>query len=162
MGVYYFGNSPVPTPHQSPKATFKKELTSLPLVEASVVRSEDMPSIQVPSNNFSVKEESLNFERDPHWEKELGEILQQLDPENSNQLFKSYQTELASFDNDLKSIVATDLNKLLRVHVQTDYFDKPTQSIYGRELLHQARMKKIFGENYDFIHERYQIFKVQN
>ncbi len=76
------------------------------------------------------------------WEDELAQVLDELEPENAEEIFKSYLEQKENFEASLQNLVREEND-----HQDIEYM------ISELETEHEERLKEIFGPHFDKIKE---------
>ncbi len=76
------------------------------------------------------------------WDDELAQVLDEVDPENAEEIFKSYIEQKQNFEASLQNLVREEND-----HQDIEYL------ISELEMEHEERLKEIFGPHFDQIKE---------
>lgn len=91
------------------------------------------------------------------WMDNLHDYLTVSDPENADEIYAIYLKEVDSHEEDLKTNLATNLDQLSTMNGESISTVGDSVPPYELERLHQTRVKRILGANYEYVREREQI-----
>lgn len=107
------------------------------------------------------EKENHNLNIDPTWDNELYSILQQLDPENGDHIFKQFKQERIDHSDKIQLNLKKEIADLSLLNGEStpsssDLNDlDSTNDLELIEFQHQKRIKQILGLHYDYIQNQY-------
>lgn len=91
------------------------------------------------------------------WMDNLHDYLKVSDPENADKIYAIYLKEVDSHEENLKTNLAANLDQLSAMNGESIETIDHSVSPYELERLHQSRVKRILGTNYEYVRDREQI-----
>ena len=157
---YYWSGPYSQNEIQSPKQELAQKNADHPIGLELPHTEKPIPRAQDLNQENREEKEIYTFENSEAWEVELYDILRHMDSENADITLKNYQLEMAAFKQDQEIVLAESINSLRLMSGES--LGKERRSgidLNARERQHQEKIKKILGENYQFILERYRLFR---